>query len=159
MTTETKRKNPDYAASAFKLTNPEEVKVLMDARKDLLTRKQMLEFQLQQANKAFFDAITELVGKLSSLDDKLRLTIENYGSYQDTEAGTYAVKQRCITYNYDPKAFKMNFPQFAPAVIVEAVDTRAIEGLIKGKLLDRENLIGLGVCLPKEAYTFIIKNG
>ena len=155
MTTEPKRKNIDYSASAVNLTNPVQLQVDLRALDGLA--KQIEELQ------AKMDACIpqELITSMDSLQTQrracevgLRSDIESYGSFQDLSLGWYAVKQRKVSVSYDAARFKFLYPQYALAVIIESVDTAKLKGLLKGGLLREEDLKHPDVAIAKESESF-----
>ncbi len=159
MTTEAKaRKNPDYSASAVNLTNS--VQVIIDLR-----ALKGLQIQIAELQKKIDDCIPqELKDLMSSLQTQFsacaqgtKSDIDTYGSYQDIEAGMYAVKQRKLSISYDASSFESHYPELAPAVLVKSVNIKAIEGLLKGQLLDKARLEAEGVLKISEAFAYVIK--
>lgn len=119
------RKNPDYSASAMNLTN--------DAR------------------------LLELLGGLYSLQasrQRQQEAIESFGSYQDMEAGHYALKQRRVTVTYSAAAVRTAMPDFAKAVIEETVNKAKIEGLAKGGLITPAQVEA--VSTKAESFRYVI---
>lgn len=158
MTTETresKRKNPDYSGSAVNLCNPIELKTMLVDLQQYKAKQMELQAKLSQVK--LYQELRELEGELETLLQQINQVVDEKGSFQDAESYLYAVKQRRISLNYDPQAFRENYPQYAPAVIKETVDTTRLNGLIKGGLLDTGELLSKGVATESESYAYIVK--
>ena len=160
MTTETRRKNIDYSASAVNLTNS--VQLLVDLRAMRGLTDQIAELQAKMdacIPQDLKDLMSSLQTQLNGCSQGVRTDIDTYGSYQDLDSGMYAVKQRKVSVSYDPARFKFLYPQYAPAIIVESVDTAKLKGLIKGGLLKEEDLKHPDVAIAKEteSFAYIVK--
>jgi len=139
MTTEEKtKKNPTY--QAINQTNAPEVKAALDAL-------YLYETELEKIREQIKAAIPELIERGDNLDRaivakkaEIKSLIQEHGSYQDVEAGEYALICERKTPQYNAQAFKYRYMQFAPAVIVDTVNADALKGLIKGGLLSQEDL-------------------
>ncbi len=157
-TKETKRKNPDYTASAVDLKNPVET---LDGLRKVLTVRDYLARLQQEAQecipKELADKISEATLGLATAEDELKKNIDAFGSYQDTELGMYALKQRKVSVSYDALAFECRYPQYAPAIVIKAVDTTKLKGLIKGGLLDEADMKAGMVSKESESFAYIIK--
>jgi len=149
------KKRADYSESAENLVNPPEVKELLDklhqaqatiAELDSL----LIENETYKALKAETDLVSNVMGKIKE-------AIEAHGSYQDLEAGEYAVKYRRISKSYNAEKFAEFFPNYAPAVIIQVVNEAALEGLVKGKLITEEELKNTEVTQEKIGYAFYIR--
>jgi hypothetical protein len=148
-------KNTDYSASAVNLSNHANVKSQLDIYLKHLADVERLRIALEALPE--YKALEEAGKTLSSERKLVELSIEANGSYQDLANGHYAVKQRSASKSYNPEAFKKAYPQFAPAVIIEAVDTAKLTGLIKGGLLAEDALKIEGIIHESESFTYIIK--
>ncbi len=152
------RRNPDYSASAVKLCNPPEVKELLLAQKNRMVNLSKLQEKIDNYIPPELKAELEQVQHEIEIEDKsLRGYIDTFGSYQDVEAGMYAVKQCKKSANYEAEALKKLYPQFSTAVIVETVNKTAIEGLIKGGLLYKARLESEGVLVISESFAYVVK--
>ena len=155
-------KSIDYSASAVKMCNPDEVKDELAYLHNLNKEIQEVEDEIK---KSIPDQLQIKLDMLRhSADDitkVLRERIEIYGSYQDLEQGWYAIKQRVVSKSYNAGIFKEQFPKFAPVVIVEIVNEKALTGLIKGGLISEVELYGTTIIPPvikeSETFRFIIK--
>ncbi len=155
MATESKRKNNDYSATAINLINPPEIKA------------KLAELHAAQSNVAQLDAVLQAMPeyedmkrfeeKVVNLNLEIHVMIDALGSYQDTEGGEYALKQRKISKAYDAARFKANYEKLAPAVIMETVNVKALEGLIKGGLVTEQDLDTHNVIIKTESFAYIIK--
>jgi hypothetical protein len=158
METEAKKKNLDYSNSAVNLTNTSFIGELLESLKEQETELQELR---DKANTyipvEFFSAIEQM--NLAVNDSRALITkeIESLGSYQNLEQGLYAVKQRKVSKSYDPAVFKIAYPEYSKAVIVEAVDTVKLNGLLKGGLITEDSLKTNGVITEKETFQYIIR--
>lgn len=150
-------KRDDYTASAVNLVNPPDVGLLLLGLRQAKRELKALEDTLQANNTKLFGQIEELQSDINWTTDRIKEGIEKNGSYQDIEAGEYAVKQRRVSKSYDPKKFKDLYPRFAPAVIIETVDVKVLQILQKGGQIDEDVLREAGVTIEKETYAYIIK--
>jgi len=154
-----KAKGPDYSASAVELCNPPKVKELLDKlhllqsiKNDLLEQLKAqsaeLMTQMQDTDKAIIDTIANV-----------KSTVDALGSYQDIEAGDYAIKQEKKTKQYHVDKFKSysQFEPYAPAVIQESINVKALEGLVKGRLIADEDLRNTGVITESVSYSYIVR--
>ena len=152
------KKNPNYESSAVNLCNPPEVRndllTLVDMRNDLAVLQTERDNLIPQELK---DRIEICQKYITEQDQVLRIAIDEFGSFQDVESGQYAVKQRKVSRSYKAEPFEKSYPQFAPAVIIKAVDTIKIHGLIKGGLLNEPDLERDGVLVCTESFSYIIK--
>ena len=134
-------KNTDYSASAVKLCNPESIGFLLAQYHAELAAIQTLNDEIQKLiPKELTDKIAEYQKSHSECEVELRKVIEEQGSYQDLEKGWYAVKQRKVSKSYNAEAFEKTYPQYAPAIIIKAVDTTKLNGLLKGGLITEQDL-------------------
>jgi hypothetical protein len=152
------KKNTDYTASAVNLKNNINLAIDMKAFRGLSA-------QIEELKKKMDEFIPlEMKASLESLECQLnacyagiKTDIDQYGSYQNVEDGIYAVKQSKKSKSYKAEPFEKTYPQFAPAVIIKAVDTTKLNGLIKGGLLDEARLEADGILTITETYAYIIK--
>jgi len=151
------KKAPDYTNSAENLCNPRGVKELLDNLH--LEQKVLagLEDELKGKNKELYEAVEESMKHIVDLQANIRAAVEALGSYQDIEAGDYAVKYRRMSKSYDVAAFKRNYPDFAPAVVTETLNIKALEGLVRGKLLTEEALKLNKILTEAPTYAFFIR--
>jgi len=154
----TKRKNPDYSATAVKLDNPCEVRELLDR---LRNNRAVLEGLTAKAQdcipKELKDSIANQNQNVAEIEKSIREAIDNFGSYQDVESGLYALKYKRVSKFYNAERFKANYEKLAPAVIVEMVNVKALEGLIKGGLVTEADLDIHNVIERTETYAYLVK--
>jgi len=158
MTTESKqKKNTDYTNSAENLCNPGEVMDLLVQFHAEQAIKATLEGKLREQCSELVDGIAKSEEVISQIQKQIKEAIDQFGSYQDLESGEYAVKYRRMSKSYDVGAFKRNYPDFVPAVVTETLNVKAIEGLIKGKLLSEEALKLNKILSESPTYAFYIR--
>jgi hypothetical protein len=158
METEAKKRNIDYSNSAVNLINPELLGELLESLKYQEIELQELRDKANSYIPAeTLSAIEQMNMAVNDSRALITKTIESLGSYQNLDLGFYAIKQRKVSKSYDPDVFKLAYPMFAPAVIIEAVDTVKLNGLVKGGLITEESLKTNGVITEKESFQFIIK--
>lgn len=133
-------KNPDYTNSAENLSNPDEVKILLDKLHQHQGHLSSYEDELHNANKVIVSNIDAEKEAITQVVANLRVAIEKFGSYQDIESGEYAVKYRRMKSSYCVEAFKELFPKYVSAVVEETINVKALEGMVKGKLINEEEL-------------------
>lgn len=80
-----------------------------------------------------------------------------FGSEVFTKNGIYAIKQVKMSKVYHVEPFKIFYALHAPAVIVEAVNTKVLDGLIKGGVIPEADLLMHKVITEDVTYSFIIK--
>lgn len=160
MENEIKKKNVDYSNSAVNLVNPDSVKIGLDSI--LILRDKLIEVQAK-INECIPAELTLIENNLKAEMDRQITDLKGYieldGSYQDLDRGWYAVKQRKVSKSYDAAVFKLAYPLYAPAVIIETMDTVKLGGLIKGGLIKEADLKTNGVVEEKETFNYIIKVG
>lgn len=147
--------NPNYELSAVNLSNPPEVKVLLDDYTALQGEIDNLDAVLRAMPE--YEQLTASQQNLAGLRKEIEQAVDKYGSYQDMDTGRYGLKQRAVTIRYEVGDFERIYPQYAPAVLVKSINPDALKGLIKGGLLLEEGLRRIGVIQEKESYRYIIK--
>ncbi len=150
----TEKKNPDYELSAVNLINPPEVGALLVQLHDLQAKAKKYEESLQDT--VAYQDLQLCLGAISALTGHIKKMIDERGSYQDVQHGVYGVKQRKESISYKANLVRDWLDnKFARLVIVEAVDVKALDGLVKGKLVteDQAKLCGE----VKESFAFIIR--
>jgi hypothetical protein len=149
-------KIPDYTNSAVNLCNPPDIGVKLAELAIHQADVVMYEGELKENDNWVSLKTSEQA--ISDTKAQIKAMIDALGSYQDLKAGHYAVKYRRVTQEYHAEKFVGNpFDQYRPAVIMEAINIGALNGLIKGKLLTDTNLKLLGVITEKENFAIIIK--
>lgn len=151
-------KVPDYSDSAVNLCNPPDIGVKLA---ELASRKaEATMFEGELADNKSWKLLKEAEQAISDTQAQIRAMIDALGSYQDLKAGHYALKYRRVSKEYHAEKFVGNpFDQYRPAVIAEAINVGALNGLIKGKLLTETDLKLLGVITEKENFAVVIKVG
>lgn len=148
-------KPKDFTESAIHLVNPAEVKDLLDQKSTVEILLSNCEEQLKQ-----LPVFVELQGHqkaLAELDKQIRQAIEEYGSYQDTLNERYGVKYARQSKVYHVEPFKANYPKYVSAVVVETINSQALEGLVKGKLIEEDDLKGTGALSYTVSHAFFIR--
>lgn len=140
MTTEQKKKNPDYSVTAINLCNPQEVYTALVRLHNFQNKLTAKKDALKALNPDLFAEIELLENCITEETSKIKSLIQQHGSYQDAEAGEYALIYERKTPVYDADAFEARYPKLAPAVLVKAVDVKTLEGLIKSGRLDKTDL-------------------
>lgn len=154
----TEKKNMDYSKSAVNLTNPGELIPQLAVLLALKGSKEVITQEIQEAiPKELNQKLLDITAEIAKVEETIKETIEKFGSFQNVEKGVYALKQRKVSRSYDAGVFKLAYPTYAPAVIVETVDTVKLGGLIKGGLITEESLKINGVVEEKESFQYIIK--
>jgi hypothetical protein len=152
------KKNIDYSASAVNLKNPPEVEKLLIHHRKLLADLTQLGAEIATHIPAHLTAELESTNRdLQESSKAIHEAIDTFGSYQHLESGAYAIKQRKVSKSYKAEPFEKTYPQYAPAVIVKAVDVAKLTGLIKGGLLDEARLEADGVLTISETYAYVIR--
>ena len=147
--------NPDYQESAVNLTNPPQVAELLGQLKVATNHRASVKLSLEDQHPELFAAIREDDAEIALLESKIKLAIDQFGSWQDTYAGSYGVKQRRVSVTYIPAEVRRIVPNYAQAVIEETVNKVKMGGLLKGKLITQEQA---DACSEKtETYGYIIK--
>lgn len=136
-------KNPDYTASAINLSNPPEVAESLSAYGEIEDRLQAAKEALAAESADRLKEIRDLEDKLAKAKAEMLKVVQEKGSYQDIEAGIYAVLSRMDFRDWDLPAVKeLVDPKFHPAVIQESVNGKVLTSLLKGgdipaNILDR----------------------
>lgn len=151
------KKNPDFTESVEKLCNPIQVKDLLDQLHLEEKTKADLEIQLREQSAELVDGIAKMGVVIADTQKQIKEAIEQFGSYQNVETGEYGVKVRRISKSYDAKEFADFFPNYTPAVVIQTINVKALEGLIKGGLIKEDELRNCGVLREDTTYAFIIR--
>ncbi len=150
------RKHIDYSASTVNLCNPLDVQIDIHAYAGLSKHIEEVKAQIDATiPQELKDLLSSLQCQLEACLQAVKTDIDAKGSYQDLVQGWYALKQRKVSVSYDAARFEYLYPQYAPAIIVKAVDTAKLKGLIKGGLLKEEDLKHPDVGIAKETETFV----
>jgi len=130
-------KPKDFSESAVKLTNPDEVKELLEqlsAKEAILGN---LKEELLKQSKEILDKISAKTSLIDDTKKAIREAVEQHGSYQDLENERYAV--------------------FVELCIKETIDVQALKGQVKGKLITEEQLEDAGVLTWDTGYSFYVR--
>ena len=155
MTTEQTKKNPDYSNTAVLLYNHKLVEEALAKYHIAQAEADRLRLELEATPLYQQWYAASQVAKEAKAN--VKEAIQKYGSYQDVEAGHYAVMQAKHVREYHAQPFIDNFPQFTSVVIEPSINVNVLEGLIKGKLLEEKALFNAGVITTKSSYAFIIR--
>ena len=153
MTTEGK-KQPNYETSAVNLCNPPEVEQKLQELHIAQERVKLLENALKENENYKEMKCCEQIA--SDITTHIKVLIDTLGSYQNSDVG-YAVKQLKKTKLYSASNFESCFPQYAEAVLVKSINVPVLEGLIKGNLLNEDELRRAHIIEDKESFAYIIK--
>jgi hypothetical protein len=164
MVTESKGKNTDYSASAVKLVNPPQIKEWLEGQNNRMIDLANLQEKIDACIPVELKAELECLQKEVAAEvEAIKGWIDQEGSYQDLNLGWYAVKQREVSKTYNAEPFEVRYPEYSRAVIIKAVDVTKLTGLIKGGLINEEDLKKESpggypaVITEKEAFSYIIK--
>ena len=134
-------KNTDYSASAVKMVNPPEIQSMLETYHLTANRVKELQTKIDALiPQNLKDELNAEVLMMGAEVDSIKDVINQLGSYQDLDKGWYAVKQRKVSKSYNAEAFEKTYPQYAPAIIIKAVDTTKLNGLLKGGLITEQDL-------------------
>jgi len=145
----------DYTATAVALNNDSRLKDKLDTLKAVLDGIKALEAKLK--DNAIYTALQQQQALVSEIQAQLKDEIDSLGSYQDLELGYYAVKYRRASKEYHAESFTGKYDQFRPAVITEAINVKALEGLVKGGLLTWSQLSNDHVYTEKESFAYVVR--
>lgn len=153
------KKAPDYSQSAENLCNPEGVKELLDKLHGEQQNLNVLNARLKATNSELMELIFNTEQVIGFCQTEIRKAVEAQGSYQDIEAGDYAVKYRRMHKDYHVEPFKQFYPKYVSAVVEETINVKALEGLIKGGLISEDNLKHpeVGVITEAPQFAFFIR--
>lgn len=148
------KKNPDYTKSAVKLTNPPQVKELLEK---LHQEQKMAEGLKLSIPPDIRTAIEGNEKRIADITAQIKSAIQQFGSYQDVEAGVYGVYNRRVTKEYHAGEFKAAYPKLVPAVIEESVNINTLKGMIKGGVITEDDLKAAEVITESEAFAYYIR--
>ena len=145
--------NKDYSASAVNLCNPPELKLSLEHRQSFISHIGNLKALLEAYPE--WEELKQAEQRLADLDESIRGLIDQHGSYQDLEKGEYALKQRRESIIYKPELVRQYAPpRVASFVLVESVDSKALDALVKVGQIESEVARQCGEV--KETFAFII---
>ena len=154
----TEKRNPDYTASAINLCNLDEVR---QALVELYTAQAQLKVLQGEVDalipQELQDNIVAVSKDVAGLNQNVREAIEAHGSFQDIENGNYALQQvkKSSVYHVDP--FKEHFAKHVGSVVEETINKKALEGMVKGGLIQQGDLEIFKIVTYDETRAFIIK--
>jgi len=143
----------DYSNTAVNLCNPPELKTLLANLAPLKALETVLQADIAATPSSIQLAL--LQKEIAESEGKIRIAIDIFGSFQDTEAGVYAIRQRRISVTYVASRVKEFLRSYATAVIEEVVNKSKLEGLRKGGLVTQEDLDRCSD--TTESFAYIIK--
>jgi hypothetical protein len=130
------KSNPDYSNSCKNLTNAQTTQIALLTWRERLAALADVEAAIEESVPADLRSLRDECTKaLDAARESLKAFIDADGSYQDTLAGHYAIKQSKNATIYHPDQCRTAIPQFAAAVIEETVNPDKIKGLLKGGLI------------------------
>lgn len=150
-------KPKDFSESAKNLCNPPEVKALLLKLSKAEASQGKLQEELKASNTVLVEKLEKHTKVVSDLQDKIRVAVEEHGSYQSLDDERYAVKYARKTEGYNLEPFKTQFPKFVELCVKEAIDVRALKGQIKGKLITVKELEDAGVLEYSETFAFYVR--
>ena len=159
MTETKKREAADYSESAVSLTNPPEVKELIDHINTSRAAFQGIRADIEKAIPVELAMQRDEQSlNIIALTEELRAAVHEHGGYQDRETQTYALiqKKRTAIYNVGPFKALAQYAKFVPLVVKEAIDPDALKGQIKGKLLATKQLEYDEVITYRTTESFIL---
>jgi len=151
----TEPKKADYTKSADRLCNPPEILAKLQELRVANTERENLEVLLRDNEN--YKMLRETQKSLFNLVEQIKEMIDAQGSYQDLDAGDYALKQRKTSVSYDPAKVKEFIRDYAGVVIELNVNKPKLEGLRKAGLVSQEDLDRCSD--TTESFAYIIKAG
>ena len=151
------KKNPDYAASAVMLTNPPQVYgdlvLIRQCNAAITELRARMDTYVPQDLK---DSLSSFERQLEAANKDIRIGIDLYGSYQDPDKGEYAIKQKRESIIYKPELVRQYAPsKVASFVIIESVDSKGLDALLKAGLITPEVARQCGEV--KESFAYIVR--
>ena len=162
-----KKANPDYSSSAVNLyvVLPDVEKALEELRA-IQDHMEEVEIEIDRhIPPDLREARSKLEITLHEQEQMLKSLIDHKGSWQDVEKGRYAVKQLKQSWTYNPEPFMTAPPdslygRVCPMVTGVLVDVKTLTELIKGNILNEDDLKKEGVIVPgKTTFAYVIKTG
>jgi hypothetical protein len=150
------KKNNDYSKTAVNLTNPPQVKELLDKLHGYQALKENIEQEIPEELQKRLAEVGKLIVDTTA---QVKSAIQQFGSYQDVELGHYGVYQEVNTPEYRADCFigKSIFKDFESVVIKPTINVDALRALIKGGLLTEDTLREQGVITDKKTFKFVIR--
>jgi len=148
------KKNTDYSTSAVRLCNPPEVEAELTKLHEGEAYVERLKRKLEEIPT--YQSLQNGLNIVEAIKADIKQLVETYGSYQDVERGWYAVKQRRESVAYTPELVRKYAPaKIANFVIIEAVDAKAMDAMVKAGQLSQEDARQYGEV--RETYATIIR--
>ncbi len=155
----------DFKESAENLTNPDEVKYLLENLHQAQAQLSALQDTLEESNAELVSSIRVKQGEVDAIlldlkGDKskdIEGAIEKHGSFQDLNTGDYAIRYRRMMRSFHVPPFKKWYQKYVSAVVVETINVQALNGLIKGKLLTEEDLKKHKVITEEAQYAYYVR--
>ena len=149
------KKKADYTNSAVKLCNPDQVRDLTVEKRRLENLVAACQEKLK-TNKAYLQ-LQDHERALGEIAGKIKKAIDDFGSFQDIEAGVYALKYKRISKVYHVDPFKEHYAKYATAVVEETINAKALEGIIKGGLIEEADLKMHKVITEDVGYAYYVR--
>jgi len=148
-------KKTDYSNSAVQLCNPPRVAEFLAHLIELKHEEAIMLMEIERTS--LFKELTAKRNVIAAQEQFIRQAIDEQGSYQDLDAGNYAIKQRKLSVTYIASKVREFLRDYADAVIEEVVSRVKLEGLRKGGLVSQDDL---DRCADTtESFAYIIKTG
>ncbi len=149
--------NPNYEGSAVMLTNPPQIAELLTKYRKEEADMIILQEQMKKCIPQELLDRVDILGKWHvETNNAIRSAIDELGSYQDIEKGWYAIKQKRESITYKPELVRQYAPsKVASFVIVESVDSKALDALLKAGQISAEDARRCGEI--KESFAYIIR--
>ena len=149
------RKNPDYVKTILNQTNSDEVKsalhVFYQLNLDLESAREKLQCRTE------YQEFIVLQEQIADQTKKIKETIDQYGSYMDVENGVYGLKHTMSKAEYHAQPMLDKFPKEANIAVEQMINVDALKGLIKGKILNQDELEAEGVITYKISERYLIQ--
>lgn len=147
----------DYTESADRLGDHEVVKEALRKYHEAKEEQAVLQAALEALDFELVTRIKAAGEKLAEAEKLVRDAVLYWGSYQNLETGDYAVRYARKSKRYDPEKLRKYHPKEAELAIMETVNVQALEGLIKGGLLDEKQLREKKILTEETLYVFYIR--
>lgn len=147
-------KNISYEASAVNLMNSPLVYQKLCELKEAQGVTDTFQKALEETEP--YRRLSRCQDSIAKMTAGIKALIEEQGSFQDTEAGMYAIKQRRESIIYKPELVRQYAPsRVASFVLVESVDSKALDAMLKAGQITPEQARQCGIV--EERFAFIIK--
>ena len=150
-------KPKDYTESAVNLCNPPQVEKLLDKLGTEEATLSQLEAELNESNGELVSKIAGQTAEITGLQLAIREAVEKHGSYQDLEKERYGIKYKRVSKVFHVEPFKEHYEKYVSAVVVETISVKALEGIIKGKLIEEADLKMHKVITEDVGYAFYVR--